>query len=105
MKIAWFTIPLLAGLLIGSLPFVIARLMSWAPGAPTRWSNEQPRRGFLYRRQRTHTREHVMTWTSDRAGVVFYTVLGMLIVLSSIYIPAWGAHREQRPQQTRRSDF
>jgi hypothetical protein len=28
MKIAWFTIPLLAGLLIGSLPFVIARLMS-----------------------------------------------------------------------------
>lgn len=35
-----------------------------------------------------HTREHVMTWTSDRAGVVFYTVLGMLIVLSSIYIPA-----------------
>jgi hypothetical protein len=36
-----------------------------------------------------HTRwEHVMTWTSDRAGVAFYTVLGMLIVLSSIYIPA-----------------
>jgi hypothetical protein len=32
--------------------------------------------------------EHVMTWTSDRAGVVLYTVLGMLIVLSSIYIPA-----------------
>jgi hypothetical protein len=31
---------------------------------------------------------HTMTWTSDRAGVVFYTVLGMLIVLSSIYIPA-----------------
>jgi hypothetical protein len=29
-----------------------------------------------------------MTWTSDRAGFVFYTVLGMLIVLSSIYIPA-----------------
>jgi hypothetical protein len=29
-----------------------------------------------------------MTWTSDRAGVVFYTVVGMLIVLSSIYIPA-----------------
>jgi hypothetical protein len=26
--------------------------------------------------------------TSDRAGVVLYTVLGMLIVLSSIYIPA-----------------
>ena len=37
---------------------------------------------------RQHTREHVMTWTSDRAGVAFYTVLGMLIVLSSIYIPA-----------------
>ena len=29
-----------------------------------------------------------MTWTSDRAGVVFYTVLGTLIALSSIYIPA-----------------
>jgi hypothetical protein len=29
-----------------------------------------------------------MTWTWDRAGVVLYTVLGMLIVLSSIYIPA-----------------
>jgi hypothetical protein len=29
-----------------------------------------------------------MTWTSDRAGVVLYAVLGMLIVLSSIYIPA-----------------
>jgi hypothetical protein len=40
---------------------------------------------------KTHTLEegeHVMTWTSDRAGVVLYTVLGMLIVLSSIYIPA-----------------
>ena len=40
---------------------------------------------------RTHTLEegeHVMTWTSDRAGVVLYTVLGTLIVLSSIYIPA-----------------
>ena len=40
---------------------------------------------------RTHTLEegeHLMTWTSDRAGVVLYTVLGMLIVLSSIYIPA-----------------
>jgi hypothetical protein len=34
------------------------------------------------------TGEHVMTWTSDRAGVVLYTVLGMIIVLSSIYIPA-----------------
>jgi hypothetical protein len=33
-------------------------------------------------------RGYVMTWTSDRAGVVLYTVLGMLIVLSSIYIPA-----------------
>jgi hypothetical protein len=29
-----------------------------------------------------------MTWTLDRAGVVLYTVLGMIIVLSSIYIPA-----------------
>ena len=40
---------------------------------------------------RTHTLEegeHVMAWTSDRAGVVLYTVLGMLTVLSSIYIPA-----------------
>jgi hypothetical protein len=29
-----------------------------------------------------------MTWTSDRTSVVLYTVLGMLVVLSSIYIPA-----------------
>jgi hypothetical protein len=29
-----------------------------------------------------------MTWTSDRTGVVLYTLLGMLVVLSSIYIPA-----------------
>jgi hypothetical protein len=50
--------------------------------------HRRARRDLLYRRQPTHTREHVMTWTSDRAGVVFYTVLGMLIVLSSIYIPA-----------------
>ena len=50
--------------------------------------HRRARRGLLYQRQQTHTREHVMTWTSDRAGVVFYTVLGMLIVLSSIYIPA-----------------
>src|SRR5262245_65571304 len=51
---------------------------------------------------RTHTLEegeHVMTWTSDRAGVVLYTVLGMRIVLASIYIPACGVHPEQRPQQ------
>jgi hypothetical protein len=29
-----------------------------------------------------------MTWTSERAGFVLYTVLGTLLVLSSIYIPA-----------------
>jgi hypothetical protein len=29
-----------------------------------------------------------MTWTSDRTGVVLYTILGTLLVLSSIYIPA-----------------
>ena len=50
------------------------------------------RRGASYiGENRTHTLEegeHAMTWTSDRAGVVLYTVLGMLIVLSSIYIPA-----------------
>ena len=40
------------------------------------------------RTHRLEEGEHVMTWTSDRAGVVLYTVLGMLIVLSSIYIPA-----------------
>jgi hypothetical protein len=53
--------------------------------------HRRARRGLLYRSQQTHTLEegeHVMTWTSDRAGVVLYTVLGMLIVLSSIYIPA-----------------
>ena len=31
---------------------------------------------------------YVMTWTSDRTGVVLYTIIGMLIVLSSIYLPA-----------------
>ena len=29
-----------------------------------------------------------MTWTSDRTGVLLYTIIGMLIVLSSIYFPA-----------------
>jgi hypothetical protein len=29
-----------------------------------------------------------MTWTSDRTGVLLYTILGTLLVLSSIYIPA-----------------
>jgi hypothetical protein len=29
-----------------------------------------------------------MTWTSDRTGVLFYTIIGMLFVLSSIYLPA-----------------
>jgi hypothetical protein len=29
-----------------------------------------------------------MTWTSDRTGVALYTILGTLLVLSSIYIPA-----------------
>jgi hypothetical protein len=46
---------------------------------------------FIYQPHQTHILEegrYVMTWTSDRAGVVLYTVLGMLVVLSSIYIPA-----------------
>jgi hypothetical protein len=49
------------------------------------------RRYFIYQSHQTHILEegrYVMTWTSDRAGVVLYTVLGMLVVLSSIYIPA-----------------
>jgi hypothetical protein len=29
-----------------------------------------------------------MTWTSDSTGILFYTVLGMLLMLSSIYVPA-----------------
>ena len=29
-----------------------------------------------------------MTWTSDRTGVLLYTIIGMLIVLSLIYLPA-----------------
>jgi len=33
-------------------------------------------------------RGHVMTWTSDRTGVLLYTVIGMLFVLSTIYLPA-----------------
>lgn len=31
---------------------------------------------------------YVMTWTSDRTGVLLYTIIGMLFVLSSIYVPA-----------------
>jgi hypothetical protein len=31
---------------------------------------------------------YVMTWTSDSTGILFYTVLGMLLMLSSIYVPA-----------------
>jgi len=29
-----------------------------------------------------------MTWTSDGVGVMFYTLLGTLLVMSWIYIPA-----------------
>jgi hypothetical protein len=29
-----------------------------------------------------------MTCTSDRTGVLLYTIIGMLFVLSSIYVPA-----------------
>jgi hypothetical protein len=27
-------------------------------------------------------------WTSDRTGVLLYTIIGMLFVLSTIYLPA-----------------
>jgi hypothetical protein len=33
-------------------------------------------------------RRHAMTWTSDSTGVLLYTILGTLLVLSWIYIPA-----------------
>ena len=33
-------------------------------------------------------REYVMTWTSDGTGVLVYTILGMFLIRSSIYIPA-----------------
>ena len=33
-------------------------------------------------------RRHAMTWTSDGVGVLFYTILGTLLVMSWIYIPA-----------------
>jgi hypothetical protein len=29
-----------------------------------------------------------MTWTSDRAGVLLYSILGTVLVLSWMYIPA-----------------
>ena len=29
-----------------------------------------------------------MTWTSDGTGVLIYTILGTLLVISWIYIPA-----------------
>jgi len=33
-------------------------------------------------------RGYVMAWTSDRTGVLLYTIIGMLFVLSTIYLPA-----------------
>ena len=30
----------------------------------------------------------IMVWTSDRAGVLLYTIVGMFLVLSSICLPA-----------------
>jgi hypothetical protein len=34
-------------------------------------------------------RGYVMTtWTSDRTGILVYTILGALVMLSSIYVPA-----------------
>jgi hypothetical protein len=29
-----------------------------------------------------------MTWTSDRAGIVLYTIVGIFFVLSSVWLPA-----------------
>ena len=29
-----------------------------------------------------------MTWTSDRTSVLLYTIIGMLFVLLTIYLPA-----------------
>jgi hypothetical protein len=29
-----------------------------------------------------------MTWTSDRAGVLLYSMLATLLVLATIYVPA-----------------
>jgi len=29
-----------------------------------------------------------MTWTSDRAGIVQYTIVGIFLVLSSVWLPA-----------------
>jgi hypothetical protein len=29
-----------------------------------------------------------MTWTSDSTGILVYTILGMFLILSSIYVPA-----------------
>jgi len=29
-----------------------------------------------------------MTWTSDRAGIELYTIVGIFLVLSSVWLPA-----------------
>src|SRR5215470_6391203 len=42
----------------------------------------------LWKKHPLGRRGHVMTWTSDRTGVLLYTVIGMLFVLSTIYLPA-----------------
>jgi len=33
-------------------------------------------------------RREAMTWTSDSAGVLLYAILGTLLVMSWIYVPA-----------------
>src|SRR5262249_7378064 len=40
------------------------------------------------RRGKRHEGIYAMTWTSDRTGILLYTMLGALLVLSSIYVPA-----------------
>jgi len=30
----------------------------------------------------------MMIWTSDRTGIMLYTMLGAFLMLSSIYVPA-----------------
>src|SRR5262249_45678758 len=40
-------------------------------------------------------RREAMTWSSDRTGVLLYTILGTLLVMSWIYVPALGARRAE----------
>jgi len=53
----------------------------------TKSDADHRRRGALTPRYRFE-RGIIMIWTSDSAGVLMYTIVGMFLVLSSMWVPA-----------------